>query len=130
MIVDDELELTELLSAAVTEAGWHVVAALSMRPGAAAPDAWFAARLAELDGGLARAPASVRGAMTVALVGIGSRSDALAAAALEAANRVGPVEVETPDGQRRVLDAAPAISRARAQARSRADRFGMHRDRA
>jgi 3-methyladenine DNA glycosylase AlkD len=67
--------------------GWSLVGALAMRD-EHLPDAWLAARLAEIEKGIHAAPNAEREAMNMAGISIGCRSAALRKAAA-AAKRIG-----------------------------------------
>lgn len=77
-------------------AGWALVGVLAMRD-EATPDAWFLAHLATIEKGIHAAPNDERGTMNQALISIGGRNAALRRAALAAAKRIGPVEVDHGD---------------------------------
>jgi len=74
-------------------AGWDLLAVLAVTD-TAHDDAYYAARLAEIEARLPGSANRVRYEMNNALIAIGGRNPALAAAATAAAGRIGPVEVD------------------------------------
>lgn len=91
-------------------AGWGLVGQLVARD-AAAPDSWFAERLAAIESGIRAAPNDERYAMNGALIAIGGRSPALRKAALAASKRIGRVEVDHGDTACKTPEAAPYIEK-------------------
>lgn len=91
--------------------GWSLVGALAMCD-TSVPGAWFDARLAEIERGIAAAPNAVRYAMNQALLSIGCRDARLRKAATAAAKRIGPVEVDHGDTACQTPDAVASIDKA------------------
>jgi 3-methyladenine DNA glycosylase AlkD len=85
-------------------AGWVVVAALAA--GDKAGDEWLAARLDEIERGIATAPNYVRHCMNAALIAIGGSRAALRPRAIKAAGTIGKVEVDHGDTSCKTPDAA------------------------
>lgn len=98
--------------------GWALVGALAMCD-LTVPDAWFDARLKELERGIAAAPNAERAAMNQALLSIGCRDARLRKAATAAAKRIGPVEVDHGDTACKTPDAIASIDKAWAHSRSK-----------
>lgn len=98
--------------------GWALVGALAMCD-PTVPDAWFDARLSEIERGIAAAPNAVRYAMNVALLSIGCRDARLRKAATAAAKRIGPVDVDHGDTACQTPDAVASIDKAWAHSRSK-----------
>jgi 3-methyladenine DNA glycosylase AlkD len=90
--------------------GWMLVGALAMCD-EATPDAWFAARLAEIEGSIHSAPNAERYAMNQAVIAIGCRNASLRKAAEGAAKRIGRVEVDHGDTSCKTPDAAQTIAK-------------------
>jgi 3-methyladenine DNA glycosylase AlkD len=97
-------------SAARRRVGWALVGALAMVD-AAAPDGWFAERLARIERDLHAAPNEERKAMHQALIQIGCRSAALRKAAGAAAKRIGVVEIDHGDTACKTPEAAGYIEK-------------------
>ena len=95
--------------------GWSLVGAMAMRD-EATPDAWFAARLAEIEKSIRSAPNAEREAMNHAVIAIGCRSEGLRRASAAAAKRIGKVEVDHGDTACKTPDAAASIEKAWAHA--------------
>lgn len=76
--------------------GWSLVGARAMRD-LSASDAWFLARIGEIETSIHAAPNLERGMMNQALVSIGCRNAVLRKAASAAAKRIGPVAVDHGD---------------------------------
>lgn len=108
-----------LASADVTtrSAGWCLVAALAMIDEAMA-DAWFAARLAEIEKGVHSAANANRYHMNQALIAIGGRNAGLRRFALASAKRIGNVEVDHGDTDCKTPDAAEYIEKNWARAKA------------
>lgn len=87
-------------------AGWTVVAALAAREAA---DEWLAARVGEIERGIAAAPNYARHCMNAALIAIGGSRPALSARAIAAAKRIGKVEVDHGDSSCTTPSAEPYI---------------------
>lgn len=98
--------------------GWSLVAMLAMRD-ETVPSAWFTARLQELEGAIATATNMQRGTMNQALISIGCRDKALRAAALAAAKRLGPIEVDHGDTACETPVASASIEKAWAHSLSK-----------
>lgn len=98
--------------------GWSLVGALAMCD-PTVPDAWFDARLKEIERGIATAPNAVRYAMNHALLSIGCRDARLRKAATAAAKRIGPVEVDHGDTACQTPDAVASIDKAWAHSLSK-----------
>lgn len=99
-------------------AGWTLVAAMAMKD-EFTPDAWFSARLAEIEKSIHAAPNDQRGAMNQAVIGIGCRNASLRKAATAAAKRIGPVEVDHGDTACKTPDAVAYIDKAWAHSLSK-----------
>lgn len=91
-------------------AGWTLVGALAMID-EKCPDAWFLARLAEIEKTIHAAPNTQRYVMNQALIAIGGRSASLRTAALAAAKRIGTVEVDHGDTDCKTPEAAESIGK-------------------
>jgi 3-methyladenine DNA glycosylase AlkD len=94
----------------VARAGWHLVAALATTPDDRS-DAYFAALLPEIERAIHTAQNRVREAMNDTVIGIGSRSPALADLARAAAHRIGPVHVDHGETGCKTPAAAPYIDK-------------------
>ncbi len=99
-------------------AGWGLVGALAMLD-EATPDAWFLARLAEIEKTIRTAPNSQRGVMNQAVIAIGCRSASLRKAATAAAKRIGKVEVDYGDTSCKTPDAGAYIDKTWAHSTSK-----------
>jgi 3-methyladenine DNA glycosylase AlkD len=95
--------------------GWSLVGAMAMRD-EATPDAWFTARLAQIEKAIRSAPNAEREVMNHAVIAIGCRSAALRLAATAAARRIGKVEVDHGDTACKTPDAVASIEKAWAHA--------------
>ncbi len=102
----------------LSAAGWTASGALLLGADAAS-EASLLTRVGEIERGIHAAPNRVRHAMNVALIAIGTRSDALAAAAIAAAKRIGKVHVDHGATGCKTPDAASYIPKARAYAAKR-----------
>jgi 3-methyladenine DNA glycosylase AlkD len=91
-------------------AGWGLVGQMALRH-EATPDAWFADRLAEIERSIHAVADAEREAMNMAIIYIGGRSPALRKAALAAAKRIGPVEVDHGDTACKTPAAGPYIEK-------------------
>lgn len=111
--------------------GWKLVGALAMLD-AGLDDAWFRAKLAALEAGLAAAPNAEREARNNALISIGCRNPGLRDAALAAAARLGKVEIDHGDTACKTPDAGDSIRKAwdHAQAKQAASPAAQERARA
>ncbi|MBM3270462.1 MAG: DNA alkylation repair protein [Candidatus Sericytochromatia bacterium] len=92
-------------------AGWTLLGTLAQRD-ATLPDALFAERLAEIARNIHEAPNDEREAMNDAVIAIGCRSAALREAALDAAMRIGKVEIDHGDTACKTREAATYIAKA------------------
>lgn len=97
--------------------GWSLVGALAMRDEVTA-DAWFLARLAEIERTIKAVPNAERGTMNQALIAIGGRSAALRKAVAAAAKRIGPVDVDHGDTACKTPDAREYVDKAWARSTS------------
>jgi 3-methyladenine DNA glycosylase AlkD len=97
--------------------GWTLVGALA-QVDEALPDAWFAARLAEIEKGMKSATSKDRYLMNNALIAIGGRNAALRKAATAAARRIGTVEVDHGDTDCQTPDAQEYIEKMWARAKA------------
>lgn len=94
----------------VLSTGWSLVAAMA-RVDEDTPDAWFAARLTEIEATIATAPNAVREAMLDALIAIGCRSTALRASVTAAAARIGPIEIDHGDTACKTPEVVPTLEK-------------------
>ena len=94
------------------QAGWNLVAYLALRD-RSLDDAYFAERLEQIVADIHDRPNRVRHAMNGALIAIGVRNARLEGLALEAARRIGPVEVDHGDTTCQTPDAAGSIAKAK-----------------
>ena len=94
----------------IAAAGWNVCSAMAAN--AELPDdAWFEAKIGEIEKGIGKAKNRVRHAMNQALITIGTRSDRLRRMAVAAAKRIGKVEVDHGDTGCKTPDAATYIEK-------------------
>lgn len=100
-------------------AGWHMTANLAMKEPDLADD-YFVELLAVIESGIHSRPNRVRDAMNNALIAIGIRNPALEALALEAAARIGKVEVDHGETSCKTPDAASYIRRTVARRQAKA----------
>ena len=100
-------------------AGWHLVANLAMKD-KGLPDSYFAAHLATIEDEIHGAKNRVKDAMNNALIAIGIRNEMLEAQALDAAARIGKVEVDHGETGCKTPDAADYIRRTLARRRQKA----------
>ena len=98
-------------------AGWWLVGSLAMR-NPEVPEAWFLARLREIERTLQAAPNGERYAMNQALICLGGRSPALRRAALAAAKKIGRVDVDHGDTACQTPEAALYIEKTWTRARA------------
>lgn len=91
-------------------AGWMLVGALAMRD-EATPDAWFLARVSEIEKSIHAAPNAERGVMNRTLISLGCRNASLRKAAAAAAKKIGPVEVDHGDTACETPDAAEYMAK-------------------
>ena len=99
-------------------AGWKLVGALAQLDATLDP-AWLRARLGELERGIHAAANAEREAMNRTLIAIGCHDAAHRDAAIEAARRIGPVQVDHGDTACKTPDAIDSIARAWAHAGSK-----------
>jgi hypothetical protein len=99
-------------------AGWGLVGQLAARD-EAIPDAWFAERLAEIEGTIHDAPNAHRDPMSRAVIAIGGRSPALRKSALAAAKRIGRVEIDHGDTECTTPDVAAYLEKMWAHAKAK-----------
>jgi 3-methyladenine DNA glycosylase AlkD len=97
---------------------WPLLSHLAARD-ETTPDAYFLARLAEIEKTIHAAPNSERDGMNYALIVIGTRNAALRKAALAAAKRIGKVEVDHGDTECKTPDAAAYIEKTWAHSTSK-----------
>lgn len=102
-------------------AGWQLVAQLAMQD-SDLPDAYFLARLADIEREIHTRQNRVRDAMNNALIAIGIRNAALEPPALAAAARIGKVVVDHGQTGCKTPDAAAYIHRTLARRRQKAHR--------
>ena len=102
-------------------AGWQLVAQLAMQD-SDLPDAYFLARLDEIEREIHTRQNRVRDAMNNALIAIGIRNAALEPPALAAAARIGKVVVDHGQTGCKTPDAAAYIQRTLARRRQKANR--------
>ena len=100
-------------------AGWHMTANLAMKD-QDLPDDYFAELLDVTESRIHSRPNRVRDAMNNALIAIGIRNPALEALALEAASRIGKVEVDHGQTGCKTPDAASYIRRTLARRQAKA----------
>jgi 3-methyladenine DNA glycosylase AlkD len=108
--------IAEWLDAGVESArraGWTLVSHLA-KDDPDLEDSFFAPLIARIEKEIRSAPNRVREALNWTLIGIGARSDALAAPAIAAAERIGPVDIDHGDTCCKTPDAALYIAKARA----------------
>lgn len=103
----------------VARMGWTILNLLAQRD-ATLPDGYFEGYLPRLEAGIHAAPNRVKEAMNLMVIAIGMRSDALEAAAIAAARRIGPVAVDHGDTACKTPDAEPYILKARARQAAKA----------
>lgn len=104
------------------QAGWNLVAYLALHD-EDLDDAYFADRIDQIEAEIHDRPNRVRHAMNSALIAIGLRNPALERRAVEAARRIGPVEVDHGETSCTTPDAAAYIAKAKkAGARGRRSR--------
>jgi 3-methyladenine DNA glycosylase AlkD len=99
-------------------AGWTLLGQLAQRD-ETSPDAAFEKRLAEIERTIHAAPNVERAIMNQTVIAIGCRNAALRKAALAAAKRIGPVEVDRGDTACKTPDAAEYIEKAWAYAKAK-----------
>lgn len=102
----------------VASSGWALVGQLALRD-PETPDAWFSERIVEIERGIHSAPNVAREAMNGALIAIGGRSAALRKAALAAAKRIGPVDVDHGDTDCQTRDATTYVEKMWAHAKAK-----------
>jgi len=105
----------------IGRAGWNLLARLAMKDGAR-PDAYFEPFVAQIARNIHKAKNRTRDAMNNALISIGIRGPGLEQKALEAARRIGKVEVDHGQTGCKTPDAASYILKAKARKRGRRGR--------
>ena len=100
-------------------AGWHMTANLAMKDQDLSDD-YFTELLDVIESGIHFRPNRVRDAMNNALIAIGIRNPALETLALEAASRIGKVEVDHGQTNCKTPDAAAYIRRTVARRQAKA----------
>lgn len=117
-------------NAALRTAGWTLCGHLAMLD-ETTPDAWFLARLSEIERTIHAAPNADRAAMNMAVIQIGGRNAALRKAATAAAKRIGTVDVDHGDTACKTPEAGPYIEKmwAHAVAKKFASRAAQERAR-
>ncbi len=98
-------------------AAWAVVAALAAKEKTG--DGWLAARLDEIERGIAAAPNYVRYCMNAALIAIGGSRPSLRQRAIGAAGRIGKVEVDHGDTSCKTPDAKSYIRKMAARGKAK-----------
>jgi 3-methyladenine DNA glycosylase AlkD len=98
--------------------GWQLVGAMAMLD-EDLPDAWFAARLAQIEKSIRSSPNARREAMLSALIAIGCRSAGLRKAATAAAKRIGKVEIDHGDTACKTAEPVPTLEKTWAYAASK-----------
>lgn len=93
-------------------AGWTLISHVA-KDDPDLEDSFCLPLIARIEKEIRRAPNRAREAMNWALIGLGARSDALAKAAIAAAERIGPVAVDHGDTACKTPDAAIYIVKAR-----------------
>lgn len=91
--------------------GWKLVSALAMID-ERLDDAWFLARLTEIESTIETAANAMRAAMNTALISIGCRNASLREAASAAARRIGKVVIDHGDTDCKTPDALASIDKA------------------
>ncbi len=109
----------------IGRAGWCLIALLAAHD-AALPDNYFAPYLDEIVAQLHMRKNRVREAMNNALIAIGGRSEALQRKALEAAQAIGPVEIDHGETNCRTPDAVASILKIAARKQRLATRVIAH----
>ena len=94
-------------------AGWTLVSHLA-KDDPVLEDSFFQPFVARIEREIHGAPNRAREAMNWALISVGSRSDGLAALAVAAAERIGPVDIDHGDTSCKTPDAALYITKTRA----------------
>lgn len=100
----------------VGRAGWQLMAHAAMKRKTLDED-YFLRQLERIEVRIHSSPNRTRDAMNAALIAIGMRSEALEAAALAAAARIGKVEVDHGDTDCKTPDAAAYIAKAKSRKR-------------
>ncbi|XOK61807.1 DNA alkylation repair protein [Paenibacillus elgii] len=102
----------------VGRAGWQLMAHAAMKSKTLGLDEdYFLRQLERIEAHIHSSPNRTRDAMNAALIAIGMRSEALEAAALAAAARIGKVEVDHGDTGCKTPDAAVYIAKAKSRKR-------------
>ena len=100
-------------------AGWQVIGALARRD-PDLPDSYFLSYLATIERDIHSSKNRVRHAMNSALIGFGTRNDALEKRALSVAKAIGKVEVDHGETGCKTPDAAGYIRKTNEQVRAKA----------
>ncbi|MDO3676659.1 DNA alkylation repair protein [Paenibacillus ehimensis] len=100
----------------VGRAGWQLMAHAAMKSKTLGED-YFLRQLERIEARIHSSPNRTRDAMNAALIAIGMRGEALEAAALAAAARIGKVEVDHGDTGCKTPDAAAYIAKAKSRKR-------------
>jgi 3-methyladenine DNA glycosylase AlkD len=95
-----------------SRSGWHILAQLALKD-TALPDEYFRAHLSTIAVEIHTRPNRTRQGMHNALMAFGARSDALLALALDAAARIGPVEIDHGETGCKTPDTIPYMQKAR-----------------
>ena len=98
--------------------GWMLIGCLASR-NTTLPDVWFEKRLGVIERTIHAAPNMEREAMNRTVIVIGCRNAALRTAALSAAKRIGPVDIDHGDTSCETPDAAGHIAKAWAHSTSK-----------
>lgn len=91
--------------------GWSLVAAMAMID-ESMPDSWFMERLVQIEETVHSVPNAQRSIMNSVIIAIGCRSASLCKAAVAAAKRIGPIDVDFGDTACKAPDPAQAIKKA------------------
>ena len=102
----------------IGRAGWQLLAHLAIRD-AGLTDAYFEARLEEVEARLHGSKNRVRDAMNNAVIAIGLRNSRLERKAVQTARRIGPIVVDHGETSCRTPDAIEYIARAKRRRRER-----------
>lgn len=104
--------------AGLRHAAWALLGQLAQRD-ESTPDAYFEKHLAEIERTIHSAPNDQRAGMNHAVIAVGCRNPRLRKAALAAAARIGPVEIDHGDTACETADAAEYIEKTWARSRSK-----------
>ncbi len=109
----------------IGRAGWNLIGQLALHD-PALPDGYFEPYLIEIEAGIHQQRNRVREAMNNTLIAIGIRSAALQEKALNAAQTIGPVEVDHGETNRHTPNAAETILRSAAHRQNKALKEKRH----